>query len=181
MSQLPVPKLTYKHSMKDNRDVITVFDSSGKNFVSFDDISLDRAMLGASEYIRLKIEDLLKGSTPPYLREMLKPCEKKGDGRLPIDKAQWKEITLSDWTHGHLGVITQAELGRIRGVSRQAINQSVNRGDIEIFVWRYEKYVPFDTVMVHPKIIETIGNPMVLYYAVQKDKKKPRRRYKESS
>ena len=35
MSQLPVPKLTYKHSMKDNRDVITVFDSSGKTFVSF--------------------------------------------------------------------------------------------------------------------------------------------------
>ena len=115
------------------------------------------------------------------MRELLKPCEKKGDGRLPIDKAQWKEITLSDWTQGHLGVITQAELGRIRGVSRQAINQSVNRGDIEIFVWRDEKYVPFDTVMVHPKIIETIGNPMVLYYAVQKDKKKPRRRYKESS
>jgi len=181
MSQLPVPRLTYKHSMKDNRDVITVFDSTGKTLITFDDVSLDRAILGATQYIVLKIEDLLKLQSPPYLRQLLKPCEKKGDGRLPISKEQWKQITLSDWTQGHLGVITQAELGRIRGVSRQAINQAANRGDIEIFVWRDEKYVPFDTVMVHPKMVEIVGSPMVLYYAVQKDKKKPRRRFKENS
>lgn len=181
MSQLPVPKLTYKHTKIDNRDVITVFDSTGKTLVTYDDVSLDRAMLGAAEYIKLKVDDLLKASSPIYLRQHLKPCEKRGDGRLPIDKSQWKDITLSDWVNGHLGLITQAELGRIRGVSRQAVNQSVNKGDIEIFVWRDEKYVPFDTVMIHPKMVELIGNPMVLYYAVQKDKKKPRRRFKENS
>jgi hypothetical protein len=176
MSQLPVPKLTYKHTIKDDKHLIVVYDSRGSVLVSYADNTLQQAYEGASQYVKLKIEDLLSEVTPPFMRYLLKPCEKKGDGRLPILQEQWKAMTLSDWVNGYMGVITQAELARIKGVSRQAVHQSTQRGDTEIFVWKDEKYVPFDTVFVNPQSVDFYGQPMVLYYATQIDKKKPRRR-----
>jgi hypothetical protein len=177
MSQLPIPRLTYKHTVKDDKHLIVVYDSFGNSLVSYSDNTLQKAYDGVCEYVKLKIEDLLKLTTPPHLRQMLKPCEKKGDGKLPILQEQWKAITLSDWMQGYLGVITQAELARIRGVSRQAVHQSTQRGDTEIFIWKDEKYVPFDTIFLNPQMIDVYGQPMVLYYATHQDRKKPRRRY----
>jgi hypothetical protein len=176
MSQLPIPKLTYKHIVKDDKHQIIVYDSYGSVLVSYADNTLQKAYDGVCEYVKLKIEDLLRDSNPPFMRLNLKPCDKKGDGRLPILQEQWRAMTLSDWLNGHLGVITQAELARIRGVSRQAVHQSTQRGDTEIFVWKDEKYVPFDTIFVSPEAVEHYGQPMVLYYATHKDRKKPRRR-----
>jgi len=114
-----------------------------------------------------------------YMRGLFKPCDKKGDGRLPIPDSLWEKITMNDFLMGHIGAITQAEMARIRGVSRQAINQAVNKGDIEVFVWKNEKYIPFDTVAVTPQMFDLYGEPMVTYYSPSDKQKKPRRRFKK--
>lgn len=176
MSQLPTNKLTYQHILKDGDHKVIVFDSTGKPFVSNSSSTFEEAFDGVIRFIEFEIEKLLSEPNPKYLRQICKPAEKKGDGKIPYSKQLWEKITMSDWKNGHLGVVTQAELARIRGVSRQAVHQSALRGDTEIFIWKNEKYVPYDTIVFNPIMLDTYGPPMVLYFVSQQDKKKPRRR-----
>ena len=184
MSQLPKPRLSYKHGIDRNKHEIRLYDSTGFLFLtgygqSFEDAFHQTGIL-LKEYMEHQMSLRRSNMKMPSLREQFKPY-KKLDGFFPIREDLWKQMTEIDFINGYIGIITQAELGRIRGVSRQAIHQSVARGDVEIFVWRDEKYIPFDTIAVSPLFYDQIGNPMVIYYSENGKKKKPRRRFKKET
>jgi hypothetical protein len=181
MSQLPKPKLSYKHEVLQGKHRMIIYNSDG-DFIfhamckTFEEAHAEVGLI-LSDVIRQKMMEVPSRS----LRSIFKPSNKKMDGLYTIDPKEWKHITEYDFVNGLIGVITQAELARIRGVSRQAIHQSVARGDIEIFMWRDEKYIPFDTIAVSPMFYEQLGSPMVIYYAENGKKKKPRRRFKKET
>lgn len=179
MSQLPQPKLTFKHDVNGGLQRVSVFDSKGNVIMEHSDKTFEGAMSGIQIILKTYVQSALSKKETVYLRGLLRPCDKKGDGRLPIPEALWEKITMNDFLMGHIGAITQAEMARIRGVSRQAINQAVNKGDIEVFLWKNEKYIPFDTVAVTPQMFDLYGEPMVTHYSPSDKQKKPRRRFKK--
>jgi hypothetical protein len=178
MSQLPEPKLTYKHELVDGKHKVILYNSKGEELCSCTTKSFEESFAAVAIPLRSKIEDEIAKESDESLRQLFKPCAKRGDGRYSMDLSLWKNITEHDFVRNHIGIITQAELARIRGVSRQAINQATQRGDVEIFMWRDEKYIPFDTIAVDPMMYNTYGPPMVIFYSEGAKKKKPRRRFK---
>lgn len=181
MSQCPKPKLSYKHEVIQGKHRIVIHDSDGEFLFHSMENSFELAHASVEPILHSLIEKSIESGAKESLRQKFKPSTRKMDGLYPIHPSDWKRITEYDFTNGMIGIITQAELGRIRGVSRQAIHQSVSRGDVEIFVWRDEKYIPFDTIAVNPMFFEKIGPPMVIHYAESGKRKKPRRRFKKDS
>lgn len=179
MSQTPEPKLTYKHELQNGKHRIVLYDAKGDLLLDYLGKTFEQAFSELATHLSLKIESIINDKPKESLRQRLKPSAKKFDGVYPISPNDWKRITEYDFTNALISLITQAELGRIRGVSRQAIHQSANRGEIEIFIWRDEKYIPFDTISVGNSMYNHFGPPMVIYYSQNAKRKKPRRRFKE--
>lgn len=177
MSQAPNSKLSFKHQTNNMQHEIIVYDGSGAVFVSHTNRNFDAAFDGAKTLVHAKLQDELKKNAKIPFRDTYKPCERRGDGRMPIDKELWRQMTLSDWNNTFLGLITQSEFARIRNVSRQAINQAIQRGDLEVFNWNNQNYIPFDIVAISPETIDRIGEPMVIFFDESKDTKRPRRKF----
>lgn len=180
MSQTPEPKLTYKHDLNSGKHRIVLYDAKGDVLIEHSGKTFEQVFGEMENQLSKKIDSIINSKPKESLRQRLKPSSKKFDGLFPILPNDWKRITEYDFTNALIGLITQAELGRIRGVSRQAIHQSAGRGDIEIFVWRDEKYIPFDTIAVGSAMYNHFGPPMVIYYSQNAKRKKPRRRFKET-
>lgn len=176
MSQIPEPKITFKHEAAGSLQKVTLYNATGATIAVQESKTFEGAMFQAQQSLKILIESTIAKREPVALRGIFKPCLSKGNGRLPIDGELWQKITMQDFVTGKLGLITQAEMARIRGVSRQAINQAAQRGDIEIFIWKNEKYIPFDTVAVSSKMQEFYGDVIVKFYSPSPKEKKPRRR-----
>ena len=147
MSTKPIGKMSFRHDVVDMRHQIVVYDATGKMFTKVDDRNFDSCFKAAENMMNLKIQDLIKNMDEPIdFRQLLKPAEKRGSGLMPIHPENWYKVTYSDFKNGFLGLITQSELARLRGVSRQAIHQTVHNGGIEFFLFQKQKYIPFDTI-----------------------------------
>lgn len=167
MSKLFDGNLIYKHEAVGSEHRITLFDSTGKAFCEGTDPTEMGAYNSVENELWIKIKTIDK-NTP--LRKILRCCDKKGDGKFKIKKDFIQAITQSDYENGHLGLITQSEMARIMGISRQAVNQRVDNGSIENFVYNGSRMIPFDNVST----LETSLEPMVMYFG--KLESKPIRR-----
>ena len=175
MSIKPQPKITYKHEVVDVEHRCTVYDGEGNVFVTHADRNLERAMSGIKHVLSIKIEKLIAEEEAPYLRSICKPCPRRGLGLLPIDDVLWHKITMSDFKNQHIGLVSQSELARIKGISRQAVNQQALRGDIEFFEFRPGQYlIPFDTVALAENFLQDRA-PAVTFFKGEKTKVATRR------
>jgi hypothetical protein len=160
----PNKKMSFRHDVINAEHQIAVYDSEGNVFIKCKHRNFETCFSNASTLMHLKIQNFLKEENLPYLRGILKPSDKKGTGLLPIEDQLWDKVTLLDWKNNHLGLISQSELARIRGVSRQAIHQSILRGDLEIFHLDGLKFIPFDTVAITAENKNNVVTPYVMFF-----------------
>lgn len=179
MSIKPCPKLSFRHDVVDTNHQIVVFDSNSKPFVYSVSKNFESAFHSVEMAMNIKIESLLAQEPPIELRKILKPSEKLGTGLIPISDDLWQRITMHDFTHGFIGLITQSELARLRGVSRQAVAQNLQHKSVEFFVFQKQKYIPFDTVAPTLETGKTDIVPNVFYYnQFSKTRQRIRRTFK---
>ena len=164
MSIKPCPKLSFRHDVIDTNHQVVVFDSESKPFVYSISKTFDAAFRNVEMAVAIKIEALLEQIPPVELRKILKPSEKLATGLLPISDDLWHKITLHDFTNGFIGLITQSELARLRGVSRQAVAQNLQHKSVEFFVFQKQKYIPFDTVAPTLETGKINIVPNIFYY-----------------
>lgn len=158
----------YKHEALGLNHKISVYDSTGKVFCESVSSRMEDAKQALENILMRKIKEAAeKGEV---LRKLMKCCDKKGDGKYKMSPSLIRYITETDYLNGHLGLITQSEMSRISGISRQAIHQKINNESIEFFEWLGTRMIPFDIV----SLLETKLVPMVMYH--KPDSQKPRRK-----
>jgi hypothetical protein len=180
MSIKPCPKLSFRHDVIDTNHQIVVYTSDSKQFVYSIAKTFDAAFRNVELAIVVKIESMLEQIPPMELRKVLKPSEKLGTGLIPIPDDLWHRITLHDFTNGFIGLITQSELARLRGVSRQAVAQNLQHKSVEFFVFQKQKYIPFDTVAPTLETGKVDIVPNIFYYnQFGKNRQRIRRTFKK--
>lgn len=158
----------FKHEALGTEHKITIYDSTGKALCESISGNMENAKALLDEMLMKKIKQIASGGA--ILRKLVKCCDKKGDGKYKMSKKLIQYITETDYLNGHLGLITQSEMSRISGISRQAVNQKINNESLEFFEWMGSRMIPFDTV----SLLETKLEPMVMYH--KDSAKKPRRK-----